>query len=379
MKDDKKNNLIEIIKVFFRLGVVAFGGPVAHIAMMEAEIVEKRKWMTHEHFLDLIGATSLIPGPNSTEMTMHCGYTRGGIPGLFAAGFSFILPATVITGALAFLYVKYGQLPAIEPFVFGIRAAVMSIILAALIKLGKKAIKTYELGLIAAVVVVVNLVGVNEIFSLLIGIGAGLLVFTVKNNRLNSFAAWPFLALLKSPTETVTNTKLFLVFLKTGAILFGSGYVLIAYLEADLVEKLQWLTQAELLDAIAIGQFTPGPVLSTATFIGYQVAGFKGAILATLGIFLPSFLFVALLNPLIPKIKKSKVANYLLKVVTAGSLALMVVVTTKLLWSFRTDLRLVIIALVCIAITWVHPKINYLYVIIIGAIMGFLMTVLSTL
>ena len=293
------SNLKEVAQVFFKLGCFAFGGPAAHIAMMEDEIIEKRKWMTRDYFLDLIGATNLIPGPNSTEMTMHCGYERAGKAGLFVAGIAFIFPATIITAILAYLYVKYGQLPEVEPFIYGIKPAVLAIIASAVFKLGKKAIKSTELIIIGILVLIVSLLGVNEVVALLTAGVLGMLYFYLKSrtlSHLNSLSPIILFLGLNTVFTKISTLKVFLIFLKVGAILYGSGYVLFAYLDAELVTR-GLLTRAELIDAIAIGQFTPGPVLSTSTFIGYQISGFMGALVATAGIFLPSFLFVLLLNP----------------------------------------------------------------------------------
>jgi len=270
------NKLKEVALVFFKLGCFAFGGPAAHIAMMEDEIITKRKWMSREHFLDLIGATNLIPGPNSTEMTMHCGHERAGSKGLFIAGIAFIIPAVVITALLAYLYVSYGQLPEVAPFLFGIKPAVLAIIASAILKLGKKAIKTTDLIVIGILVLVAALLGVHEVIALL---GAGIigtLYFYLKSKAITTKAVIPFPIVASSLLLKTPVFNVFLTFLKVGAILYGSGYVLFAYLDAELVTK-GWLSRTELIDAIAVGQFTPGPVLSTATFIGYQLSGFGGA------------------------------------------------------------------------------------------------------
>jgi len=287
----KNNKLKEVALVFFKLGCFAFGGPAAHIAMMEDEVVTKRKWMTRDHYLDLIGATNLIPGPNSTEMTMHCGHERAGKKGLFVAGIAFIFPAVFITGILAYLYVTYGDLPEVTPFIKGIQPAVLVIIAGAIFKLGKKALKNWELAIIGVLVLIASLLGVHEVLALLIGgIIGGLYFFLKSKTNSKSLNSFTVLLLPFFTSETLQNTttlKIFLTFLKVGSILYGSGYVLFAYLDAELVAK-GLLTTTELLEAIGIGQFTPGPVLSTSTFIGYQLGGFWGAIAATTGMFLPS-------------------------------------------------------------------------------------------
>lgn len=372
-----KGNLLEVASVFFTLGCFAFGGPAAHIAMMEQEIVHKRKWMSLEHFLDLMGVTNLIPGPNSTEMTMHCGHERAGTLGLFVAGFCFIFPAVVITGILAWLYVEYGQLPEVSPFLYGIKPAVLAIIAAAIFKLGKKALKNRALAVLGLSVLVACFVGVNEILALLGGGLLGALYFYLKdkpNTNLSSLI-FPFF-LFQTPTliaSKITATGVFLTFLKVGAILYGSGYVLFAYLDSELV-SISWLSRQELIDAIAIGQFTPGPVLSTATFVGYQLAGFWGALGATLGIFLPSFLFVLILNPLVPKMRKSIVLGYFLDAVNVAALALMVAVLVEMSISSLSDWQTITIAVLSTMLTFGIKNINPMWIIAGAAVLGYILS-----
>lgn len=370
-------NLKEVAQVFFKLGCFAFGGPAAHIAMMEDEIIQKRKWMSRDYFLDLIGTTNLIPGPNSTEMTMHCGFERAGKPGLFVAGIAFIFPATIITAILAYLYVKYGQLPEVEPFIYGIKPAVLAIIAGAILKLGKKAIKSLELIILGLLVLISSLLGLNEILALLIAGILGMLYFYLKSKSkttLNSFS--PFLLFLgaNAITAKVSSLKLFLIFLKVGAILYGSGYVLFAYLDAELVTR-GLLTRTELIDAIAIGQFTPGPVLSTSTFIGYQLSGFSGALVATTGIFLPSFLFVLILNPFIPRMRKSTILRYFLDSVNVAAVAIMISVLIVMTKETLVEWQSIVIALTSVFLTF-KTKISTIWTISIGAILGFLLITL---
>ena len=369
------NILLEVAKVFFKLGLIAFGGPAAHISMMEKEVVNKRKWMTSEHFLDLVGATNLIPGPNSTEMTMHCGFERAGWKGLFVAGLAFIIPAVLMTGTLAYFYVTYGEVPDVAPFLYGIKPAVMAIILGALFKLGKKALKNWQLGLIGVMVVASSFLGVNEVTSILCAGLVGMLWFG-RGGATSARSLVPILLLQSTPIviKKVGLGKLFLVFLKIGAVLFGSGYVLIAYLDGELVENLGWLTKPELLDAIAIGQFTPGPVLSTATFVGYQIEGYWGAILATLGIFLPSFLFVLILNPIIPKLRKSKLTRGFLDAVNIASLGIMAAVTLQLGYDVLVDWKSISIAILATGITFGLKKVSSFWIVIGGSAIGFLFT-----
>ena len=374
-KDTKNNKLIEVFKVFFKMGLIAFGGPAAHIAMMEEEIVNKRKWFDRQHFLDLIGATNLIPGPNSTEMTMHCGHERAGIAGLFVAGISFIFPAVVITTIFAWFYVEYGEIPQVEAFIYGIKPAVLVIILSAVIKLGKKALKNYELGILGALVLITTFFGINEIIALLSGGIIGAFYFYLKNKpSINVKSILP-LIFLQAPISTIsaiTSSKIFWVFLKVGSILYGSGYVLFAYLDAELVSQA-WLSRQELLDAIAVGQFTPGPVLTTATFIGYQLGGFGGAFAATMGIFLPSFLFVLLLNPLIPKMRKSKFLSYFLDSVNVAAVAIMLSVLFVMAKDTVIDWRAIVIVIVSLFLHFKVKKANAMWIVLIGSILGFLL------
>jgi chromate transporter len=352
---------------------------------MDEEVVKRRRWLTREHFLDLLGATNLIPGPNSTEMAIHVGFSYGGWPGLVVAGVCFVLPAVVLTGLLAWVYVEFGTVPAIAPLLYGIKPAVLAIIAAALWRLGKKAVKSRPLGLVAAAVIPLLLWGVNEVLALLIGGVVGMVWLrqpptppTEKTASLwvaaaNGLALTTRSELVQAAAATTGATlgQIALVFLKVGAVLFGSGYVLIAFLEGELVGR-GWLTQTELLDAIAIGQFTPGPVLSTATFIGYLMAGVPGAVVATVGIFLPSFGFVALLNPLIPKLRQSPWAAAFLDAVNASSVALMAVVTVRLagltLWGDAIALAIVLLAAVAIF----RFKIGPVWVVLGGAAVGLL-------
>ncbi|WP_339623419.1 chromate efflux transporter [uncultured Winogradskyella sp.] len=367
----------EVALVFFKLGCFAFGGPAAHIAMMEEEIIEKRKWMTRDYFLDLIGATNLIPGPNSTEMTMHCGYERAGKAGLFVAGLAFIFPATIITASLAYLYVEYGELPEVEPFIYGIKPAVLAIIASAILKLSKKAIKSIELALLGVMVLTASLLGVNEIVALLSAGVFGMFYFYLKSksqSTLNVFTPLLWVFGIKATAAKLTTLKLFLIFLKVGAILYGSGYVLFAYLDAELVTR-GLLTRVELIDAIAIGQFTPGPVLSTSTFIGYQLSGFSGALVATTGIFLPSFLFVLILNPFIAKMQQSKMLRYFLDAVNVAAVAIMLAVLFIMVKETLIEWQSILIALIAVVLTF-KTKVSTIWTIVIGAVIGYLVITL---
>lgn len=367
------SNLKEIAQVFFKMGCFAFGGPAVHIAMMEDEIVSKRKWMTHEHFLDLVGATNLIPGPNSTEMTMHCGHERGGWMGMFVAGICFIFPAVFITGILAWFYIKFGSLPNVKPFIDGIQPAVIAIIIQAVLKLGKKAVKNVELAIFGVIALALNLIGINEILSLLITAFLGTIYFSVKNNnKANSLNPLAILLLqpLSLAATKISTLSVFLSFFKIGSILYGSGYVLFAYLDAEFVET-GIMTRTALMDAVAVGQFTPGPVLSTATFVGFQLNGFWGAIAATTGIFLPSFLLVLLLNPLIPKMRKSVVLKHFLNLMSVGAVALMIAVILKMGMTSLFDLKNLAIFIISILLVFFVKKVNAMHIVLLGSILGY--------
>jgi chromate transporter len=373
---DKNSKLAEVAKVFLKLGCIAFGGPPVHIAMMEDEVVKKRKWITPEHFLDLVGATNLIPGPNSTEMTMHCGHERAGWKGLVVAGLCFILPAVLITGIFAWAYQRYGKLPAVEPFIYGIKPAIIAVIVALMLSLAQKALKSVTLGVLGALSAILALAGVNEII-VLFGTGfTGILIYVFTKKNLDTKSVLPFFVVaIHNQLEQVSNWKVFLIFLKVGAILYGSGYVLFAFLDAELVDR-GLLSRQELIDAIAVGQFTPGPVFSSATFIGWQIGGPVGAVAATIGIFLPSFLFVAFLNPLIPKLRNSKVMSAFLDAVNISAVAVILAVVVEMGKTTFLDWRTIVIALVGFFVTFYYKKLNTAYVIIGGAALGYVLSYL---
>jgi chromate transporter len=422
-----RSHLPEIAALFLRLGFTAFGGPAAHVAMMRDEVVSRRKWISDDGFLDLLGATNLIPGPNSTEMAIHLGYLRAGLPGLVTAGASFILPAFFMVLGLAWVYVRYGATPQAGWLLYGIKPVIIAIILQALWSLGKKAVKTAWLGVVGAAVLACYFLGANEILLL---VGAGLLVAVVQNARRwrigggifggmlgtagfrlvqsvgsryapaslldprlqfqtlrvylrNMFTRAAFLSetnmwarSLIKPLGSLAAIPyslpvLFLTFLKIGSILYGSGYVLLAFLQRDLVVRLGWLTSQQLIDAIAIGQVTPGPVFTTATFIGYYLGGFSGAVAATLGIFLPSFIFVAISNPLIPRLRKSAFAGALLDGVNVAALGLMAAVTWQLGQAAIVDPLTIVLALLSLAALF-RFKVNSFWLVVGGALIGWL-------
>lgn len=370
----RRARLLEVVLVFLRLGFTAFGGPAAHISFMQDEVVRRRKWLDDQQFLDLLGATNLIPGPNSTEMAIHLGFLRAGWPGLILGGVSFILPAMLLVIAIGWAYQTYGSTPQVGWLFAGIKPIVIAIILQALFLLGKKAVKDWLTGLVGIGVLALYLFGVNELILLFSG---GILVMIVRNyrriNPLNKpFHALAPLTLTSLPflaTTTFSFGLLFLTFLKIGAILFGGGYVLIAFLRADFVERLGWLTEQQLLDAIAVGQVTPGPLFTSATFIGYLLGGIPGAVLSTIGIFLPGFIFVALSNPYIPKMRASPWFGALLDGVNISALGLMAGVTWQISLTVFTDRVSIIMALVAAFVVF-RWKVNTTWLVLAGAVIG---------
>ena len=330
--------LLDLARLFLKLGTLGFGGPAAHIALMEDEVVRRRGWLSRERFLDLLGATNLIPGPNSTEMAIHVGHERAGGRGLVVAGVCFIAPAFLIVLACAWAYTRYGTLPAAEGLLRGVKPVIIAIVLQALWGLGRTATRTRVLAAVGVLALAAVAAGVHELAVIF---GAGVLAALVAwarlgigRGRANGLLALPLgaagLAATTAGIAPFGLTSLFLVFLKIGSVLFGSGYVLLAFLRADLVVRRGWLTEGQLLDAVAVGQVTPGPVFTTATFVGYVLGGFRGAVVATVGIFLPAFVFVALSGPLVPRIRRSPVAGAFLDGVNVASIALMALVTAQL-------------------------------------------------
>jgi len=385
-------SLAEIARLFLRLGTTAFGGPAAHIAMMEDEVVRRRRWLTREAFLDYLGATQFIPGPNSTELAIHIGHARAGWGGLVVAGVSFIVPAMIIATGLAWAYATYGALPEAEALLYGIKPVVIAVVAQALWGLGRTAVKTKGLALLGALAVVAAATGVNELVVLAVASAAAVAAWsawtwwrrgTVAVVLAVSGTAWGGTATLGAAAASTGTAQgiafglwpLFLFFLKVGSVLFGSGYVLLAFLRADLVERFAWLTEQQLLDAVAIGQMVPGPLFTTATFIGHVLGGIPGALVATAGIFLPAFFFVAVSGPLVPKLRRSPAAGAALDGVNVASLALMAVVAWHLGRSALVDLPTLAIAG---AGTWllVRYRTNPVALIAAGAVVGLVVKLL---
>jgi chromate transporter len=389
-------SLAAVAAVFLKLGTVAFGGPAAHIALMEEEFVRRRKWMTEQEFLDRLGAANLIPGPSSTEMAIYIGHTKRGWLGLIVAGCCFIIPAAILVCAIAAAYVRYGSLPQVGGVLYAIKPVVIAVVLQAFWKLKQSAVKTKWLGAIGVMSAVVLLLGVDNLLVLLcagvlsafpifierlrrrpMATSAGILALPLRSKAIAAGLAWlkpriagtGFLAAVAGAAVPFGIGRLFLTFLKIGSVLFGSGYVLLAFLRSDFVTHLHWLTEKQLLDAVAVGQVTPGPVFTTATFIGYIAGGIPGAVVATIGIFLPGFLLVAVSGPLIPKIRRSAVAGALLDGVIVGSLALIGVVTWQLGRAALIDPLTIAIACVSAVLLFAF-RLNAVWLIVAAAIVG---------
>ena len=372
-------SLAEVAVYFLRLGLTAFGGPAAHIAMMEEEVVRRRRWLSREEFLDMLGATNLIPGPNSTEMAIHIGLFRAGRPGLLSAGACFIFPAAAVTLAFAWAYVRYGALSQAQAVLYGIKPVIIAVVAQALWGLTRTAVKNKFLAALTLAATAASFLGVNQLIVLF---GGGILAVLARESsragggRLLTAAA-PGLAVPTAGAGIAGGVAfgllpLFLFFLKAGAVLFGSGYVLLAFLQSSLVDRWHWLTQSQLLDAVAVGQFTPGPVFTTATFIGYLLGGMPGAVVATVGIFLPSFLFVAVSGPLIPRLRSSPDAGAFLDGVNAASLALMLVVAVLLGKSALIDAPTRLLAAVS-ALLLIRWRVNSAWLVLGGGTLGLIL------
>ncbi len=372
--------LSELALLFLRLGTTAFGGPAAHIAMMEDEVV-RRGWLSRAQFLDLLGAANMIPGPNSTEMAIHVGFLRAGWPGLLVAGTCFILPAALMVTLLAAAYVRFGALPQALAVLYGVKPVVIGVIVQALWRLGQTAVKTPALAVVGLAAALLNAGGGDE---LLVLFGAAVVVGVADAIRLRrpngGLAGLPLytgasVATALSAGATVAAPvgllPVFLFFLKVGSVLFGSGYVLLAFLRADLVQHWGWLTEAQLLDATAVGQVTPGPVFTTATFIGYLLKGPTGALVATLGIFLPAFIFVAASAPLLPRLRRSPRIGAFLDGLNVGSLALMAVVTWQLARAALVDAPSCALG-VAATLLLVRFRVNSVWLVLGGAVVGLL-------
>jgi chromate transporter len=370
ISEKKQIPLGELAVFFLRLGTTAFGGPAAHIAIMEDELVHRRRWLSRGKFLDLLGASNLIPGPSSSELAIHIGYLCGGWRGLLIAGTCFILPAALMVAGIAWLYVRFGRLPATAGILYGIKPVVIGVVLQALWSLGRTAVKTTLLGFVAVLALVLSIVGVHPLLLLLLAGGVAC-VSALRTSRV-SLSVLPFVTIgggILAATASFSLISLFLVFLKLGATVFGSGYVLLAFLRADLVTHRGWLTDAQLVDAVAVGQVTPGPVFTTATFIGFILGGIRGAVISTVGIFLPAFLLVAVSGPLVPRIRKSKPAGAFLDGVNVASLALMAAVSWELGRASLVDTLTIVLAVASL-IALLRFRVNSAWLVLVGATIG---------
>ena len=373
---DTRSPLSEIALLFLKLGTTAFGGPAAHIAMMDEEVVRRRHWLSEQEFLDYLSAVNFIPGPNSTEMAIHIGHRRGGWPGLIVAGTCFIVPAALLVGILAWAYVRWGTLPQAAGLLYGVKPVVIAVVLQALWKLGRSAVKTKWLAMVAVLSAALAAIGMNELLVLVIGGVLGLAVRLREVGQQRSLLMAPVLKpAFSAGTIIATGSSvglwpIFLIFAKIGSVLFGSGYVLLAFLRADLVERYHWLTQQQLLDAVAVGQVTPGPVFTTATFVGYILHGPSGAVAATVGIFLPAFLFVAVSAPLLPRLRASRTAGAVLDGINVASLALMALVTWQLAQSAFVDWFALLIGLASAVVLLRYRHINSAWLVLAAGGLG---------
>jgi chromate transporter len=363
-----------IILVFLKISFTAFGGHAAHLAMMEEEVVRKRKWISHEEFLDIISAANLIPGPNSTETALHIGYSLASWRGFFAAGLSFITPTIIIVTGVAMAYVKYGMLPATENILFWIKPVIMAVISLAIYRFSKTAVKSKLLLLMLLLACLASVFKITEI-AVILAVGVVVMFINISRDKFNSFAPSSFLLdpIIQASSCTVSCDlpAIFLFFFKISAIIFGSGYVLYAFLYNDLVVNYQWISQAQLIDAIAIGQFTPGPVFTAATFIGYLLAGVPGALIASVGVFLPAFIYVAITSPFLSQMRQSKSLSFFLDGVNVASLALMIVVCFNLANAMLTNSLAISIFVVSLGILW-RFKVNSAWLILVAATIGFI-------
>lgn len=376
ISEQQKVSLRGLAMFFLRLGATAFGGPAAHIAIMEDELVRRRKWLSREKFLDLLGASNLIPGPSSSELAIHIGYLCAGWRGLLLAGACFILPAVLMVTAFAWLYVRFGKLPATTAIMYGIKPMVIAVILQALWGLGRNSVKNAFLACVAVGALILALTGFHPLLILLLaGLATSLPHLSHARTSLAAIpgAAWKSLSgsVTLATAASFSLGSLFLVFLKIGAVVFGSGYVLLAFLRTDLVAHRGWLTDAQLVDAVAVGQVTPGPVFTTATFIGFILGGIRGAMVATIGIFLPAFVLVAASGPLVPRIRRSKFAGAFLDGVNVASLALMAAVSWQLARASLIDVFTIFLALVSL-IALLRFRINSAWLVLAGSLIGLL-------
>jgi chromate transporter len=365
----------EVAVLFAKLGVIAFGGPAAHVALMRQEVVDRRKWLSEQAFLDLLGASNLIPGPTSTELAIYLGYSRAGPIGLLLGGGLFILPAMLLVLAFAWAYVTFGSTPTAGGLLYGIKPVILAVVVQAIYGLGRTAIKSWLLGGVVVLTIALYLGGLNPLIPLF-GLSIAFAVIAGRRTPyLKGFFAAPLAQLLPAGAQAFSQATLFVTFLKIGATLYGSGYVLLAFLHEDFVDRLGWLTDRQLLDAVAVGQFTPGPVFTTATFIGYILGGVPGALLATLAIFLPSFVFVAIVYPFVPRLRASPSTSAFLDGANAAAVGLMAAVAWQLAASSIIDLLTAALAAIA-AVLLIRFRLNSAWLVLGGGAVGLVATLL---
>ncbi|HXP51099.1 MAG TPA: chromate efflux transporter [Bacteroidia bacterium] len=364
----------EVARLFLKLGFTSFGGPAVHISMMRTEVVEKLKWFDDYQFLDMLGAAHLVPGPTSTEMSILISKRRAGWKGMIIGGLCFIMPAVIITGIIAWLYSIYGTSPELQSYVYGIQPAIIVVILSAIYPLAKKSVRSIPMFLLGITSLALCLLGFNQLY-IMFGVGFIALGFDMIKNRNITPGFLPF-TLLQSPLTSlvsITNSRLFFAFLKVGVIIYGSGYVLFSFLDSEFVQT-GFLKRQQLIDAIVVGQFTPGPVFSTVTFVGYQLNGLSGAVLGTIAIFLPAFVFIGVLGTTLLKLRHSKSFSSFLDAVNVASIAIIMAVCYDLGKDSITNWRTITIAIVCGIIAFIFQKLNHAWIILCGAVLGYLFT-----
>lgn len=373
IKDSQLKKLGEVAVSCLKLGTIGFGGIAGMVATIEDEMVVRRKWIDHQHFMDVLSTSYIIPGPNAVEVVMHCGYERGGRLGLVVAGVCYILPAMLICLLFGYFYQRYSSLPDVQQFIFGLRPATTALVIGTVFRLSSTTLKNnLTLTVLCMLVFVGSLYGINEV--LLIA-GAGMINYLIHRakDKMTVFSGLLLSTVLLDINARFSQTKLFLIFLKIGAVLYGSGYVLFAYMDESLVRNNHWLTRQQLMDAIAVGQLTPGPILSSATFAGYLIGGTSGGVIATVGIFLPSFVLSFFLHKLLSSARKNQSLRIFLDGLSAASISVIAVVGFHLLSASLQDWKGTFILAVCLALTLFFKKLSTVFIILIGSIGGFLL------
>ena len=374
--NDNTGRLTRLKEIAFsclKLGSIGFGGIAGMVSTIENEMVIKRQWLDHQHFMDVVSASYIIPGPNAVEIVMHCGKERGGRLGLVVAGICYILPAMLICLLFGYFYQRYSALPNVQNFIFGLRPATTALVITTVFRLTGKTIKNNKILIVLCLLVFAgSLLGLNEVLLI---IGAGIINYLIYSRRkkISFFIGWMFAPLLLQINTRFSNEKLVLIFLKIGAVLYGSGYVLFAYMDEALVRNNHWLTRQQLMDAIAVGQITPGPILSSATFAGYLINGFTGGVLATIGIFLPSFFISFFLHKMLSSARKSERLRVFLDGLSAASVSIIAAVGLHLLTASVETWRGALVLAICLGLSLAFKKLSTVYIILIGSLAGFLL------